>query len=546
MLNSDVLIVGYGPVGQLATILLAQQGHTVTVVERWPQPYSMPRAVAYDGEAARILAAAQVADRLDDIREPTGEYVWENARGQTLIHMEVPALSPSGWPESTSMYQPGLEAELCKRAAELPGVTVHRGQVAVELTEHEDQVEVVAEDSDGQRHTYRARWVVGCDGANSFVSRQIAPTVTDYNFAHDWLICDVITHDKREYKPNNLQICDPARPRTAVSAGPGHRRWEFMRVPGETLEELGETENVWKLLGLFGLDQQNATLERHAVYTTQARCADQWRSGRLLIAGDAAHVMPPFVGQGMCSGFRDAMNLAWKLHLVLADLADEELLDSYTLERSAHVRPAIETSMALGEVICQTDRAAAAGRDAFLLAARARARSGRGGRDQAAPGGPELATSLSGGVLRTKADASLAPGAGDLVPQGRVARGDDSGLYDEIVGTGFSLLCAEDPRLLLEKDAGGADHLAFLDSLGAHLVQVLPSGTAPEQAGDHAIVDLDDTYLPYLAAAADDQGTGAIGMLVRPDFYVFGTAHDRDDLVALLQDLRARIRPTRS
>ncbi|MCX4399829.1 bifunctional 3-(3-hydroxy-phenyl)propionate/3-hydroxycinnamic acid hydroxylase (plasmid) [Streptomyces sp. NBC_00053] len=530
MVNSDVLIVGYGPVGQLATILLAQHGHTVTVVERWPQPYSMPRAVAYDGEAARILAAAGVADRLDGIREPTGEYVWENARGQTLIHMDVPGQSPSGWPESTSMYQPGLEAELAERGAELPGVTVHRGQAAVELTEHEDRVDVVTEDADGGRHTYSARWVIGCDGANSFVSGRIDPAVTDYSFAHDWLICDVVTHDKREYKPNNLQICDPARPRTAVSAGPGHRRWEFMRVPGETVEELGDIDKVWKLLGLFGLDHDNATLERHAVYTTQARCADQWRSGRLLIAGDAAHVMPPFVGQGMCSGFRDAVNLAWKLHLVLGGLADEQLLDTYTVERSSHVRSAIETSIALGEVICQTDRAAAAGRDAFLLAARARA---RGGRDQAAPGGPALAQSLTGGLLRTGAGHAPQPGAGNLVPQARVAQGDRTGLFDDVVGTGFTLLCTEDPRLLLDP----AD-LAFLDTLDTHLVRVLPAGTAPEKAGEHDVVDIDDVYLPYLAEAA--AGT-ATGMLVRPDFYLFGTTRDRDDLAALVEDLRGRI-----
>ncbi|MEV5161643.1 bifunctional 3-(3-hydroxy-phenyl)propionate/3-hydroxycinnamic acid hydroxylase [Streptomyces sp. NPDC053728] len=535
MVNSDVLIVGYGPVGQLATILLAQHGRTVTVVERWPQPYPMPRAVAYDGEAARILAAVGVADRLEDVREPTGEYVWENARGQTLIHMEVPGKSPSGWPESTSMYQPGLEAALAARGAELPGVTVHRGRTAVELTRYEDRVEVVAEDVDGNRHTYGARWVIGCDGANSFVGQHIQSTVTDYGFAHDWLICDVVTHDKREYTPNNLQICDPARPRTAVSAGPGHRRWEFMRMPGETIEELGQKATVWRLLGLFDLTPDNATLERHAVYTTQGTCADQWRSGRLLVAGDAAHVMPPFVGQGMCSGFRDAANLAWKLNLVLGGLADEELLDTYAVERSAHVRPAIETSIALGNVICQTDRAAAAGRDAFMLAARMRA---RGGRDQATPDGPKLADSLSGGFLRTgaAADDGTPRSAGQLVPQAEVVRGGSRGLLDDVVGTGFTLLCTEDPRLLLDS----AD-LDFLDTLGCHLVHVLPAETAPEKAGEHAVVDAEDLYLPYLAGLPGPGPDGAVGMLVRPDFYLFGAAHGPDDLAALIDDLRGRL-----
>ncbi|MGA4544938.1 bifunctional 3-(3-hydroxy-phenyl)propionate/3-hydroxycinnamic acid hydroxylase [Uniformispora flossi] len=527
----DVAVVGYGPVGQVTALLLAARGHRVTVVERWPRPYPMPRAVSFDGESARILAAAGIGGAMERIAEPSRDYVWHNHEGQTLFRVDVPEHGHSGWPDSTSMYQPGLEAALAEHGTTLPALRVLRGSRVTGLTDHGDRVTL---DVDGpEARTVTARWVVGCDGANSLVRRELGVTSTDFAFFNDWLTCDVALHEPRLFEPNNLQVCDPSRPRTAVSAGPGHRRWEFMRLPDEDAEEFGTVENAWRLLGLFGIDRAHATLERHAVYTFQARYADEWRRGRVLLAGDAAHLMPPFAGQGMCSGFRDAANLAWKLDLVLAGQAGPDLLDTYTAERREHVRHALRMSMDLGRVICQTDPVAARDRDTAMLAAQERARHRQVG--AAKPRTPVQA--LTGGLLHRTTDGRPAAPAGELVPQGRVSvDGGPAGWFDEVVGRGFVLVADRFADTLLDDE-----QRLVLKALGAKVVWIVPPGTPGTggliraAAGDRVVEDSDGVYLPYLAAS------GSAAVLVRPDFYVFGAARDHDGLAALAGDLRARL-----
>ncbi|WP_328348260.1 bifunctional 3-(3-hydroxy-phenyl)propionate/3-hydroxycinnamic acid hydroxylase MhpA [Micromonospora sp. NBC_00421] len=531
---TDVLIVGYGPVGQVAAILLAQRGFTVRVVEKWPTPYSMPRAVSYDGEASRILAACGLGDRLDAVTELSGEYTWKNGFGRTLLHAKVAEDGPTGWPDSISFYQPGLEDRLAERGRALPGVEVHRGLEVTDLTDHGDRVDVTAVDGDGAEHTFTASWVLGCDGANSFVRRWLGTTVTDLGFGYDWLVCDVVLNEPHEFKPNNLQICDPARPRTAVSAGPDHRRWEFMRVPGESLEEFRSEASAWRLLGLFDITPDTARLDRYGVYTTQACYADTWRSGRVFLAGDAAHVMPPFLGQGMSSGFRAVVNLAWKLDLVHRGVADESLLDTYETERRAHVQHAIRMSIDSGTVICETDQKKAAGRDAVMLAALRRRTQQRHARS--------LREAIVDGVLHRNPDGSPAPFAGAPAVQGRVAVGGRTGRFDEVVGTGFVLL-TRGPATL------DPDATAFLHTLGAHRVTVrtadhtdttpsAPGGGTPAVDDPTApidVVDLDGVHLAWLADANAD------AVLVRPDFYVFGVAAGPAGPAALVDDLRRQV-----
>jgi 2-polyprenyl-6-methoxyphenol hydroxylase-like FAD-dependent oxidoreductase len=505
----DVAIVGYGPVGQTLAILLGQRGHRVEVIERWPEPYPLPRAVHFDHEIGRILQLAGVADALAGRTVPASVYEWRNAKGETLIRFGRDAeRSLSGWPESSMFCQPELEAILDARARTLGTVSVERGWEAVELDLAADGVAIQAKRADGSLRELRARFAVGCDGANSFVRERIGSGWHDLGFHFDWLVVDVLPADPRWDGPINWQLCDPARPTTLVSGGPGRRRWEFMRLPHETLDELNGEAAAWRLLGPWGVHPGNARLERHAVYTFRARWADCWRRGRALLAGDAAHQMPPFAGQGMCAGLRDAANLAWKLDLVLRGHANEALLDSYPSERAPHVGAMIQLSVELGRVICVADPAEAAARDARMLG-EARAR--------VAPVDAPLPP-LGAGCF-----AEGAPATGQLFVQDVVRHRGRMGRFDDVVGRGFLLASpAGDPLAAL--DAESAAFFASLGGIGAH---VAPGAEVDDLAGG---------YARWFAAH------GAEVALVRPDFAVFGSAERLAGAPALVAALRDRLR----
>ncbi len=528
------MVVGYGPVGQVLSLLLARRGWRVVVAEQQPRAYPMPRAVTFDGHAARILAAAGAADVIQAIGEPTADFVVENGAGQTLLRFALRRAGRHGWPDSTSMYQPGLEAALEARGAGQPTLRVLRGQRAVGLAQRGPLVEVVTQDtSSGRSGRLCARWVVGCDGANSVVRAHVNTTVTDFGFSADWMACDVTPARPSDFPPSNLQVADPLGPRVAVSAGGSHRRWEFMRLPGEPAGEFGTLASAWRHLAAFGVTPANATLDRHAVYTVRACCADRWRSGRVLIAGDAAHQMPPFGGQGLCSGFRDAANLAWKLDLALRDGQDETLLDTYERERRANVIQVIRLSVWLGNLICMVDPDAAARRDASML------RSAAGGGDGGGEGGggaAEIPDSLADGLVCRERAGARAPFAGSLLPHARVSYEGTTGWFDDVVGPGFVLLSPEDPAALLDR------HLRdFLLGLGTKLIQVAPADGSPACSGSPAgggdrrrglLLDVEQVYLPWLDSMR------AIGALVRPDFYLFGIGRDRAGVAAMTAGLR--------
>ena len=270
--DAEVIVVGYGPVGSSLAILLAQLGRTVTVLERWPEPYPLPRAVHFDHEVGRILQACGIGDELRVISEPADVYEWRNAVGTTLLRFGQSGDGLSGWPASSMFNQPMVEQLLDRRARE-SGVDVRRGVDVTGVEQRGDRI--VATGADGT--TVSGRYLVGCDGANSTVRAMTGLPVIDLGFFYDWLILDVILAEPRVFDPINLQICDPARPTTAVSGGPGRRRWEFMRLPHESLEDLNEEARAWELLAPWDVHPENAQLERHAVYTFNARYAERWR-----------------------------------------------------------------------------------------------------------------------------------------------------------------------------------------------------------------------------------------------------------------------------
>jgi flavoprotein hydroxylase len=489
----DVAIVGAGPVGLVLGIQLAQLGRSVVILEQWPSPYTLPRAVHFDHEVGRILQSCGIGEAVRAISEPAEVYEWRNAQGATLLRFGRIGTAKSGWPFSSMFCQPELEALLQKRTEGLPSLEVRRG-VRVDGIEQRDDHVVIIGDASTQ---VRASYVVGCDGANSTVRSLLDVGVDDRGFFYDWLIVDLILDEHRVFDPPNIQICDPTRPTTAVSGGPGRRRFEFMRLPDEDLAPLDHEERAWELLAPWDVRPDNARLERHAVYTFQARVAQQWNVGRGFLAGDAAHQMPPFAGQGMCAGVRDANNLAWKLDLVLDGRATPALLATYDEERRPHATAAIDFSIELGKVICVPDPAEAAARDEAMIAAY----DGTVSEVADMPG-------ITGGLL-----AAATPCAGTLFPQGRL----DEGWCDDIHGAGWRLVTNDRDIGTLDPEA-----VTWFATIGGAVV-------VADTAKDLGVwFDAHDVRFA----------------LQRPDFHLFGTATDARGATALLMTLRDRLTAT--
>lgn len=514
----DCVVVGAGPVGLLTALLLGREGWSVVVVERWPARYPLPRACTIDHEALRILQSAGVMAEHGQLFEPsTGErggYQMRNADGELLRAINWNRAAESGWANTNGFYQPDLEQVLERMVGDLSTVQLRRGWTVTHVDDTGDQavVEMSGTNDGTRRAAVRADWVVAADGANSAVRQLLDIESTDSGFEADWLVVDYQPLVDREWDAFVTQYCDPAQPATAVKSGPGRRRFEFMRRDDMSLDELGRAETAWRLMRPWDVTPENAVLERNAVYTFRGRWASAWSRGRVLLAGDAAHLMPPFLGQGLCAGLRDARALTWRLLLVQQGLADRSLLDSYGPERQEHVRVIIDEAVAVGRVICETDPERAAQRDAEMRAELA---------DPAAltvePPHPRLGepslTVPSGGA------------EGRLSLQGRVEADGDVGLYDDLVGAGWQLIGWQaDPATEVSDD-----DLAWFSSIGGTVRAVGPDGPVRDIDGDYGrwFTEHDCSLL-----------------LARPDFYVFGTGTPAD-ATRLLSTLRSLLTPIR-
>jgi 2-polyprenyl-6-methoxyphenol hydroxylase-like FAD-dependent oxidoreductase len=516
----DVAIVGYGPVGQAAGALLGRAGHRVAAFERFNEIYRLPRAVHIDHEVMRILQALGIADRVAEQMIPLHEYQWFGADRDPLMSLMPERPAASGWEPDYLFFQPELERALDGQCAS-DGVRVHRGWVADRLVNDAEGATLVLsrheEDEPGrlrptgETQTVRASWVIGADGANSFVREASGITRRDLGFQERWLVVDAEPHDMAALAelPAACQWCDPKRPTTHVQSGPRHRRWEFMLLPGERAEDFEDPVRVWSLLEPW-YRPEDGPLTRSAVYEFRSMLADRMRAGRALLVGDAAHLTPPFLGQGLCSGLRDAVNMAWKLDLVLRGLAPARLLDTVAAERQPQTDWVIRFAIELGKVLCELDPEAAAERDATLRAA------------DAPP--PLEFPPLGGGVVHRAGDTSPDPLAGALSVQGRVAVDGREGLFDDVVGRGWALIAADgDPREHLDEDG-----CAVLDALDASVASLDPQAPG-------GVADLDRRLTDWLGHH------GVHAVLVRPDFYVFGSAASGDDLPALVGDLRSQL-----
>ena len=527
--DADVAIVGGGPVGTFLAILLGRQGKRVTLIERWTQNYGRPRAVTYDHEIARLLAVLGIDSENDPAISYHDElYYWKDANRENLQIVDWQSTSASGWRVRYWFNQPALEVRLTGIASEYPNITQIRGFDAVGLVQDAESATLTlrrtaAEDPDStETRSIRAKFVVGADGANSMVRQALGIENEDKGYFFDWLILDMIPHfdyvASRKDEPAQWQLCDAKRPTTIVPGGPGpvaggpaRRRWEYMVLPGESVEEMQTPENAWKLLAPWGVTPENSELERSAVYRFQARWAVEWNKGRCAIAGDAAHLMPPFAGEGMCAGLRDAFALGWRLNAILEGKIGIEVLDSYTTERKEHAKHYINFSQELGKIICISDAEQAAERDRVMKA------------ELAARNFTPMPTDIC--QLGEGAWCADTAHAGELSVQGVVEAHGKRDRFDQAVGFGWMVLGLDaDPAQALT-----ADQQAQLARLGGQAVKIGAAGT------DCDAVDAEGTYAKWL------NGIGTSYVLLRPDFYVAATAATPEDLRRRFDEVMGRL-----
>lgn len=502
----DVAIVGYGPVGQSLATLLGRRGIGVVVFDRQEGLFPLPRACHLDHETMRILQAMGIADEIDQAIVPATEYHLLRADGRLLARLPRDWETPSGWESSYHFFQPDVEVIFDETAKSTPGVTVRQGAAVAAVADEGDRVGLTLDDGE----IVHARFVVGADGANSLVREAAGIPREDLGFEATWVVVDVEVDEGHEVPdiPDTAQVLDPSRPRHMAWLGGRHVRWEFMVLDSDPTD-VASPERIWPLLAEW-VTPETATMLRSATYTFRSLVAETFNLGRILLAGDAAHVMPPFLGQGMVSGMRDAATLSWILDLVLRGAAPLRLLDAYTLCRRSHVTEFIAESVRVGQMVCETDPVKAAARDAALE---------QSVDDDPAPFQPRVGGFYVPGPL-----------GGLLSLQPRV--GTDARLLDDVLGTGFAVVARDAADLsaapIREISALGGS-AAWVCS-GAAVGAPLPDGV--RLPGGVRILDEAGTrFSDWLSAV------GHSWAIVRPDGYVYDSGSGSEALGASVAGL---------
>ncbi len=349
----DVAIIGAGPTGLSLANLLGRCGHSVLVIERRAGPFPMPRAIHFDGEAMRCFQAVGLVDSILPHTYVGKGMLFKDRDGNRIVdwsRSQKPG--PMGWFESYRFYQPGLEFELRKGLERFDRAWIRWNADVIDIYEDGNGVNLKLANG----WTVTARFAVACDGARSFTRKALDIGMEDLGFCERWLVCDLLLKRTRDdLVDHTIQYCDPDSPATYGRGARDRRRWEFRLDANDS--DLWPADAVWDRLSQW-ITPSDATLERSAVYTFRSRVANIWRVSRIFLAGDAAHQMPPFMGQGMCAGIRDAANLWWKLRAALLG-AEEASLETYQSEREVNVRAFIGKSVELGRLINQTAEGAA-------------------------------------------------------------------------------------------------------------------------------------------------------------------------------------------
>jgi 3-(3-hydroxy-phenyl)propionate hydroxylase len=517
-----VLVVGAGPVGVTAAALLAGRGVPSLVVDRHQDVYPLPRAVHLDDEVLRVLHGLLGAGALDELTTPARGLRLLDADHRTIaVFRRDHAAGVHGYPQANMFDQPHLERMLRDGVRDLDEVTLTGGVELVTLEQDQPPGApapvraTLRRLDDGAQQQVFAHAVLGCDGANSTVRDLIGSRLLDLRFEERWLVVDVRTDRHLETWDGVDQVCDPRRPATFMRVAPGRYRWEFRLHDGETAADLLEPDRLSQLLRPWTKDISHDELEvlRSAEYTFKARIAGTWRDRRVFLLGDAAHLTPPFIGQGLCAGLRDAANLTWKLAGVLQGTLDEVALGTYESERAPHARAVVKKAVTVGRVMT-------GGQDGTALIRRVVL----GGLCRV----PGFTTRvLDAEMPRLTPGPLVTPGrwslTGRLVPQPWVTVDGRRRRLDDVLGAGFSILTLDVPGPSLQRAARRLD---------ARIVRVV-SVPGPAVTTEHVVTAVDDDGV----LASWLRSRRAVAVVARPDRVVLAQTSRRDGGAGLAADI---------
>lgn len=460
--DADVAIIGAGPVGLMLGALLAQHNIRTIIYEKRLAPYSAPRAIAFDPETLRTFQAIGRYEALEPSLLRDVAVAYFSGKGDMLARItntdERLGFSPRG-----TFYQPELEAAISDGLPNWPSLSLERGVEVSDVCDLGNRVELNLRHGDGQQQQVAVRYVVACDGGASRTRERLGIRFGGSTFAEKWLVVDVEGDD---YPHRDIRFfCDPRRPAVTLPVSKGRRRWEFLLMPGDDEARFADVENARALMASFG-GSHPRKIERSLIYTFHARMAERFRAGRILLAGDAAHVMPPFAGQGLNSGIRDAANLAWKLAAVCSGQADAALLDSYEAERREHTAAMTRLANQLGAAIMPTHAGRAFLRDVIMKTLwhvppyRKRFEGGDIG----------PVPTIKGSRL---VNAKAGPKIGEMIPQPWVKHKGGKCRLDDLLGPGFAAIgIGCDPLSVFD-----AEGLAVLEQLQARCVTLTSDAT---------------------------------------------------------------------
>lgn len=499
----DVAIVGAGPTGLASGLFLQRHGARVALLERAAATVVEPRAVTLDDESLRAMATLGLMPQIEPMILPSYGMRWLTGTGRELARVSSNA-SRYGYGIRNGFSQPEFVNLLASTLEERADVFFNTEVTSV--VQDVDGALVHTTEKDGRTRTLRARYVIACDGAASPVRESLGISLEGDTYAQPWLIVDTI--NSTETNRASVFSCGHPRPYVAVPGRDGRLRYEFMLLPGEDPEQTKSIEDVRRWLE-GRRDLRDEDVVRIAVYKFHSRISPRWRSGANFLAGDAAHLMPPFAGQGMNAGIRDAFNLSWKLAFVIRELASDALLDTYERERKPHVQAMLRLSEMIGTVVMARDSALATSRDLLLGAARH------------VPGLREYVAEM-----RFKPKVTVARG---LAPNPLIFNEqNEPQLLDSVLGAGFSLISVS-PTGHPKVPGPGSE---LFDKLGAQRVRLCSGEHIPLRVADCATAA--DTYGAF---ARELRLRGEQLVVVRPDRAVVAVCSPQN-----LHQLEARLR----